>query len=132
LIVLDASSLIELLLSTPKGKSVAARISAPEESLHVPQLADIEVTHVLRRLARERDIDAGVAELAISDLRSLDLERHAHEPYLGRVWALRDGLSAYDAIYVSLAEVLEATLLTCDARMARARGLACRIELIAR
>jgi predicted nucleic acid-binding protein len=130
-IVLDASALIELILGTSAGKSLAARIATPETGLHIPHLADIEVAQVLRRYLRNNVIDSTVAATALGDLRALDLQRHAHEPLLQRVWALRDNLSAYDAVYVALAEVLDATLLTCDARLAAAPGVACRIEIVA-
>jgi predicted nucleic acid-binding protein len=46
------------------------------------------------------------------------------------VWALRENLTAYDAVYVALAEALETTLLTCDGRLARAPGLGRRVELV--
>lgn len=48
--------------------------------------------------------------------------RHAPDPCLPRVWELRHNLSAYDALYVALAEGLGADLITCDARMGRASG----------
>ncbi|HUG73164.1 MAG TPA: type II toxin-antitoxin system VapC family toxin [Steroidobacteraceae bacterium] len=130
MIVLDASALIELILGTPAGKSLAARIAAPETGLHIPHLADIEIAQVLRRYVRNKVIDPIVAATALDDLCALDLQRHAHEPLLLRVWALRDNLSAYDAVYVALAEVLDATLLTGDARLAAAPGVACRIEMV--
>ncbi len=62
--------------------------------------------------------------------RLANLSRHAHEPLLGRVWALRGNLSAYDAVYVALAEALDTILLTWDRRLARAPGLARRVELV--
>ena len=71
-----------------------------------------------------------MAEVALLDLRALDLERHAHEPLLERVWQLRQNLTACDAVYVALAEALEAPLLTCDARLARAPGLAGRLLVV--
>lgn len=46
-----------------------------------------------------------------------------------RAWELRTNLSAYDALYVALAEQLNAPLLTADARLARAPGLRCVVEL---
>ena len=130
MIVLDASALVELLLETPSGHRVAALIADPAIGLHVPHLADIEVTQALRRYARDGDIGTADAETAISALHSLDLQRHAHEPLLDRVWELRHHMSAYDAAYVALAEALEARLITCDGRLARAPGGRARIELV--
>jgi predicted nucleic acid-binding protein len=129
-IILDASALVELLLSTPTGQAVAARIADPAEGLHVPHLADIEVAQTLRRYVRERDIDAAAAALALDDLRALDLQRHAHEPLLERVWELRQNLTAYDAVYVALTEVLDGVLLTCDGPLSRAPGVAARVVLV--
>ncbi len=130
MIVLDASCLVELFLGTPQGRAVATRIADPAVSLHIPHLADVEVMQTLRRYVRDGEIDAATAREALDDLRSLDLERHAHEPLLNRVWALRQNLSAYDAVYVALAEALDATLLTCDARLSRSPGAFKRIELV--
>ena len=130
MIVLDASALVELLLGTSLGRSVAVRIADPEGSLHAPHLADVEVAQALRRYVRECEIDAGSAASALEDLRALDVQRHSHEPLLDRVWALRDNLTAYDAVYVALAEALGTTLLTCDGRLARAPGMARRVELV--
>jgi predicted nucleic acid-binding protein len=129
-IVLDASALVELLLGTAAGRAVAERIASPEVSLHAPHMADVEVAQALRRLVRDGDLDAASAVAALADLRALDVERHAHEPLLDRVWALRDNLTAYDAVYVALAEALDTRLLTCDGRLARAPGMARRAELV--
>jgi predicted nucleic acid-binding protein len=131
MIVLDASALVELLLGTEPGRTIGARIADPRLGLHVPHLADVEVAQALRRYVRDGTLDADSAASALTDLRSLDLERHAHEPLLDRVWALRDNVTAYDAVYVALAEALEAPLVTCDGRLARAPGLRARVELMA-
>ena len=112
MIVLDASALLELLLGTPEGSLVADRIDDPTLGLHVPHLADLEVAQTLRRQVRDGDLDAASAAAALDNLRSLDLERHAHEPLLERVWAFRQHLSAYDAVYVALAEALDTVVLT--------------------
>ena len=130
MIVLDASAVVELLLGTAAGHSVADRIADPRVGLHVPHLLDVEVAQTLRRLEREGELGPGAAASALGELRALDLERHAHEPLLDRVWALRRNLTAYDAVYVALAEALDADLLTCDARLARAPGMAARVELV--
>lgn len=130
MIVLDASAMVELLLHTPTGIDISTRIADPTIGLHIPHLADIEVTQVLRRFVRDGHVDAIGAAIALQALRDLDLQRHAHEPLLPRVWQLRENLTAYDAVYVALAEVLDSPLLTCDAKLARAPGLKCHVELI--
>ena len=130
MIILDASALVELILDTPTGHAVAGRIADPGQGLHVPHLADIEVTQALRRYVREGEIDVDTAETALDDLRALDLQRHAHEPLLERVWELRKNLTAYDAVYVALAEVLDGVVLTCDRRLSQAPGMTRRIALV--
>ena len=132
MIVLDASALVELILGTPAGRRVATRIADPAVGLHVPHLADVEVAQVLRRYAAEDDIDAADATTALADFRALDLQRHAHEPLLDRVWALRRNVTAHDAVYVALAEALDAALLTCDGKLARGVKTIARVELIER
>jgi predicted nucleic acid-binding protein len=129
-IVLDASALVELLLGTPAGRNVASRIADPDLALHTPHLADIEVLQAMRRYVREGQIAPDDAAAALHDLRGLDLHRHAHEPLLDRVWSLRANMSAYDAVYVALSEALDAQLLTCDGRLARAPGTKARIALV--
>lgn len=132
MIVLDASALVELLLNTAAGQTIGARIADPALGVHVPHLVDIEVAQALRRYAHDGELDAADAAVALADLRALDLARHAHEPLLDRVWALRHNLSAYDAVYVALAEVLDTVVLTCDGRLARAPGAGRRVELVKR
>ena len=130
MIVLDASVLVELLLGTERGHAIAKRISEPTLGLHVPHLADVEVAQALRRYVRDGDLDPGIAAAALEDLGALDLERHGHEAFLPRVWALRQNMTAYDAVYVALAEALDTILLTCDGRLARAPGMDGRVDLV--
>jgi predicted nucleic acid-binding protein len=130
MMVLDASALVELLLGTRVGRSLATRIGDPATSLHVPHLADVEVAQTLRRYVREGELDAASGAAALDDLGALDLQPHSHEPLLGRVWALRQNLTAYDAVYVALAEALDTKLVTCDRRLAGAPGMARRVELV--
>jgi predicted nucleic acid-binding protein len=130
LIVLDASVVVELLLVTPLGKHLAERFRSPERSLHAPHLLDIEVTQAVRRYVLAGAIPVERGHLALEHLAQLDLERYPHTPLLPRIWALRQNLTAYDATYVALAEVLEAPLLTTDARLARASGTVATIELL--
>jgi predicted nucleic acid-binding protein len=131
LIVLDASAAIELVLQTDRAQRIAARALDPDERLHAPHLIDLEVIQVLRRLVMARAIVTTRAEEALADFDQLVIERHAHRPLSRRVWSLRLTMSAYDAAYVALAEALPAPLLTCDAKLSRARGHAAQIELVA-
>jgi len=57
----------------------------------------------------------------------LDFLRNALIP---RVWELRATLTAYDAVYVALAEVLDAPLLTCDGKIASALGHSANVEVV--
>jgi predicted nucleic acid-binding protein len=129
-IVLDASAAIEWLLQSPSGNKIDKRIFSGSESLHAPHLLDIEVAQVLRRYVREKTITAQRGQEALEDLAGLPLERYPHDFLIPRVWELRATLTAYDAVYVALAELLDAPLLTCDRRIASARGHAANVEVL--
>lgn len=128
--VLDASGAIELLLNTAAGQRLAARLAEEHDVIHVPHLIDVEIAHVLRRYVRRGTLNEQRGALALNHWRNLDLERYPHEPFLDRVWQLRDSLSAYDAVYVALAEALSTVLLTGDQRLVGAPGPRTRIELV--
>lgn len=130
MIVVDASAAIEVLLDTPLATAVAARLDKPEETLHAPHLLDIEVAQVLRRYAMTGAADAERCRAALGDLAEFPLTRYPHDVLLPRVWDLRANLSAYDAVYVALAEALDAPLLTCDRRLAAAPGHDASIDLV--
>lgn len=126
MIVLDASAAIELLLNTPTAVAIGSRLRG--ETLSAPHIIDLEIAHVFRRHAR---MGTAIARLEQSLLawRSIVVFRHAHEPYLSRIWALRGGFSAYDAAYIALAEALGAPLVTHDAKLASA-GHSAVVEVI--
>ncbi len=130
MIVLDASAAIELLRRSEIGRQVAERLADDDEALHVPHLLDVEVAQGLRRLVRIGEIAPTRAEAALAILADLAVVRHGHEGLLPRVWAMRDNLTAYDAVYVALAEVLDATLLTLDGRLAKAPGHRAQVRLL--
>ena len=103
-----------------------ARIQRPDESLHAPHLLDVEVASILRRYHLSGELSAEDGREALA---GLDIARYPHDPLLPRVWELRASVTAYDAVYLALAEVLEAPLLTLDRRLARARSHGARVEL---
>ena len=127
--VLDASVVVELVLGTRAGARIRDRLLDPEISLHAPELLDLEVLNVLRRHVRAGTVAMNRAEAAVRRLDELDLQRHRHGPMLQRIWSWRANLTAYDAAYVALAEVVGGPLLTTDARLSKARGLPVPIEL---
>ena len=130
MIVVDASAAIEMLLGMPAAARVRSRLLGGAESLHAPHLIDLEVAQVLRRLSASGIATAGRCQTALEDLADLPLVRHSHIPLLAEVWDLRHNLTAYDAIYIVLAEALDAPLVTCDAKMAAAPGHGAQVEVL--
>lgn len=128
--VLDASAVLELLLRTAAGNRVEAKLFSNGGSLHAPHLIDVEIAQVIRRHATAGIISGSRGKEALQDLADLSLNRHAHTESLPRIWELRHNLTAYDAAYVALAEALDAPLLTCDRKLARASNHRARIELV--
>ena len=128
--VLDASSAVEFLLNTASGKRLAARLADETEVVHVPHLIDLEIAQVLRRYTRHGTLNARMGMLALDRWRSLDIQRYAHEPFLDRIWDLRDNVTVYDAVYVALAEALSTVLYTGDRKLAGTPGVNVAIALI--
>ena len=129
MIVVDASALLEVLLRTPSAKAVEQWLFDPEQTLHAPHLIDVEAAQVIRRYGANGEIDSERGRAALIDLADFPLQRYPHDFLLPRVWDLRGNLTAYDAVYVALAEALDAPLLTRDRRLAGAAGHYARIEL---
>ena len=130
MIVLDASAAVDWLVQTAAAQRIESRIFSRNQSLHAPELLDLEVAQVLRRLVREGTLSASRAEQAIQDLLDLRITRYPHPVLLPRIWQLRHKLSAYDAAYIVLAEKLGATLLTRDTKLASAAGHTATIDVV--
>jgi predicted nucleic acid-binding protein len=128
-IVVDASALLEALLRTPAAEAVEKRLFDARQTLHAPHLLDVEMAQVVRRYAATGEIDQERGRAALVDLGDFPLRRYPHGFLLPRVWELRNNLTAYDAVYIALAEALEAPLLTRDRRLAAAAGHHGRVEL---
>ncbi|GAA4164164.1 PIN domain-containing protein [Phytohabitans flavus] len=129
MIVPDASVLVVALVDDgDAGRAVRERLLGAD--LAAPELVDLEILSVLRKLVQSTQLSAERAALAIVDLGDLPMERMPHLGLVGRIWQLADNVTPYDASYVALAEILSATLLTSDAKLARAPGPQCHIEVI--
>jgi predicted nucleic acid-binding protein len=128
--VVDASVLTEY-LAEGEGMEVARRrLLADRATLWAPHLVDAEVGHALRRGVRRGEVSAEVAAEALEDLISMPLRRVRHRELVPRAWELRENLSFYDALYVSLAELLEHPLVTFDGRLAGAPGMRIEVEVL--
>jgi predicted nucleic acid-binding protein len=126
-IVVDASAALSALLNAGPARSALA-----SEQLHAPHLIDSEVASGLRRKVAAQRLDADAGWTALDTLRRLGMTRYPVFALLDRVWELRDNLSAYDASYVALAELLGCSLLTADGRLGRAPGPRCPITVVPR
>lgn len=127
MIVLDASAAVSGLLNAGPARDSLAR-----EASHVPHLIDAEIANALRGLVIGRRFDAPIGARALHTWARLGVTRHPVVGLLDRVWQLRNTLSAYDAIYVALAEALGCGLLTADARLAQAAGVRCPVTVVPR
>jgi predicted nucleic acid-binding protein len=128
-IVVDASAMAEFLLQTSLGIRVETRL-LEDDDLHAPHLLDVEVVQAIRRLVRAGNLTAVRAAEAIVDLAEFDLVRHPHTDLLSRAWELRANITAYDAMYVALAEAIGASVITCDGRLGSAPGHTASVEVI--
>lgn len=129
MLVVDASVLYEVVADSPAAPQLRDRLAA--DSDHVaPHLVDAEVGAVIQRHHLSGLLDGTAANQAVMDLRAWPAERWSHGPLLARAWELRENVRMYDGLYVALAEALAAPLLTRDARLARAPGLSCAVEVL--
>jgi predicted nucleic acid-binding protein len=124
-IVVDASVLATA-LADDGADGQLARDHLAGQHLIAPELIDLEVLSVWRRTLT----DPRRADLAITDLHQIRLTRVPHHSLIDRCWQLRHNLTTYDAAYVAVAEVFNATLLTADLRLSRATGPRCAIATI--
>lgn len=119
MIVVDASAVVDLLLRTERAAAVSAAI-AGEEQLHAPEIAEPEVLAAFRRWLLRGWLAEAAAARAVGEFGELAIVQHPHAALRREVWALRDRCTIYDACYVALARVMEATLVTSDGPLARA------------
>jgi len=129
MLVVDASCLYEVVTGSPRADEIRHRLA--DDPDHVaPHVVDVEVLNVIRRDWLLRRLDATAADQAVEDLRDWPGERFTHRGLLDRAWELRMNVRGWDAVYVALAEAMEATLITSDERLGRVGGLRCPIEVL--
>ncbi|WP_028049389.1 type II toxin-antitoxin system VapC family toxin [Cellulomonas sp. URHD0024] len=127
MLVVDASVVVDFLLEPDR---LRGRFRDGGDDLHAPAHLDVEVLSAIRRLTLRGTLTEGRGRGAVADLADFPVTRYEVTPLLGRSWALRETVSAYDAPYVALAEALDSVLLTRDERLARTVGHSARIVAV--
>jgi predicted nucleic acid-binding protein len=130
LIVVDASVLANVIGDDggdgrrARGEfRIAGQVAAPD-------LVDVEAVAVLRKRWLAGTISDRRFEAAIADLEQLGMSRYPTLPLMRRAFELRANVTAYDASYVALAELLGCELLTGDGRLTGTPGPRCAIRLL--
>ncbi|MEJ7797637.1 MAG: type II toxin-antitoxin system VapC family toxin [Solirubrobacteraceae bacterium] len=129
MLVVDASCLFETLTDGPLDEVVNQRLAADPDHA-APHIIDVEVFGTIRRDHQRGLLDRTQAAQAVAKLANWPAERFSHQLLLPRAWELRDTVRGWDAMYVALAEILDAVLITTDRRLAAARGPTCRIDAL--
>lgn len=130
MIVVDASVLANMVAyADERGKKARAALARDAEWA-APEHWKAEVFSVIRGLALGGKITEDRAVWALDLLPRLGIDQVSLDGLLLKMWQLRDNISGYDAAYVALAEQRRLTLMTSDARLARAATAHCRVELV--
>jgi predicted nucleic acid-binding protein len=123
--VVDAGVVVELIASDLDPQLLG------DEELVAPHLIDTEVVNALRHLLLRGQLTEHQADEAVNGFLRLTFTRFPIDWLRPRMWTLRHNMTAYDATYVALAEMVGATsLLTTDRELANAPGLNCRVDVL--
>lgn len=128
MIVLDASAMVDALVGDPANPELLAAVADSE--LHAPALIDYEVASALRGHGLAGKLTDAQVDQAAQDFNGLRIERYPLTHMLQSVLELRTNFTVYDAAYVVLAQVLDAPLLTADAKLTGARALGVEVRVV--
>jgi predicted nucleic acid-binding protein len=126
-LVVDASVIVDL-IGRFRPQPIEAILWADDSVLAAPELLDVEVLQALRRLDQDGAIPSSRNEV-VELLAALRIRRYRHNSLRDGIWSLRRNMTAYDAAYVALARLLDATLVTRDEKLARAPGLGVKVAV---
>jgi predicted nucleic acid-binding protein len=127
----DASAVVlALTRRSPQGHAIRSHLRSAV--CHAPHLIDAEVGNALRGQVLRGELARVVAERGLQQLPDVIHHRYVHAGLLSQqAWQLRESVTFYDALYAGLAGLLGVPLVTADARLSRAPGLPCQVELVA-
>lgn len=126
MIVVDASAALAGLLNAGQARKVLAT-----DRVWAPEVIDVEVVNGLRRCLARGQLDPKTAQAAVTTWRGLGVRRVGGLGLIGRVWELQEILDAGAASYVALAEALDCTVVTADAKLGAAPGIECPVMVVA-
>lgn len=130
MIVVDASVLANVVGDDgADGRRARGEIRSAGD-VAAPDLVDVESVAVLRKRWLAGTISDRRFAAAVADLGAIDLDRYPTLPLMRRAYELRANVTAYDATYVALAEILGCELLTGDHRLANAPGPQCVVRVL--
>jgi len=129
-IVVDASVLANVVGDDAADGQVARDRISDDSEIAMPDLGDVETVAVLRRRWLAGDLTDERFAQGVAVLGALPIERFPVGPFMPRAFDLRANVTAYDAIYVALAEQLGCSLVTGDGRLALAPGVRCPVEVL--
>lgn len=125
--VVDNSALVELLAGRDPDQELVRRLLT--STLAAPEILDAEALSALRGMALRGEISEAEGHRHLEHIGMTPVTRVSHRVLIRRAWAIRHSVSAYDALYVALAEELDVPLITCDKKLAGANGHTARIEV---
>jgi predicted nucleic acid-binding protein len=128
--VIDASVLVDALVTLGPLGDAAEDVLASQPIVEAPAILKTEAMSAVRRLEQRGELPGSTALAVVDQLGRLGVHPYHIDPFLERIWELRDTLSTYDAWYVALAEELGTDLVTTDRRMATASGPRCPITVV--
>jgi predicted nucleic acid-binding protein len=120
-IVIESSAMVDALVGDPANPGLLALLA--DEELHAPALLDFEVASALRGHVLGGKLDPARLDEAVEDFIAFRIERHPMTGLLRHMLALRDNFTVYDAAYLVLAQALETTIVSADAKLREAARL---------
>lgn len=110
--------MVDLLLGAPPALAIRLRLLGGQ--LHTPAHFDAEVLSALGRLSRADIVPAAAVPSMLPRVENARIQRHPVGPLLTGAWDRRGDLRLVDALYVELAESLDAPIISTDDRLVAA------------